>query len=728
LDVFNPYGEMIFTSPRPKRLNQNIFPQVLRIMVHNNHPYKLDDQAQNTLRVIREKYLNKPELVLDEVKQLEVSDKYTLRKPVIDDCEIHFIDDLDECVKYVVQTTSSKIRFITNNSLIDFFMKMRERQYSAGITFAAGQIIALRFKIKKVVCTIENADNTAPEDTMIEIDGKELYLEYHKADDAFYSQIMKDSLLSDYPPSVLDVEEKYPMGPTTGYFESFHPDKTYNGIDTVKAYSKCLEQINRVPVFGYFDEYQPYDNHEIEDLNMYCIEAQKSDTATTLLFPSKYFRCTGIRLQKARQQNIPFIIHHFRRPSKLEFVNYKAAVSNLFNNEKLPMGHRKYIANKTTGLTEKKFNSAHVCKAFDNYAEAQYYQIKFGGKIHSLEHFERVKVEVDKNDPMNFGIEEDTMMVMNGQGKKVHFLIIEKKERLVEGFRCIKEMVYDHMAIRMYDLYQEVVSKGIKPIGIKTDAILVSQSRVILEDKDIKFTPNERGGIKFESGKFCTNRKVEQEDNKPFDMKVREVNVIKINDEYNTNEINSVFDQHGRIGIWGAFPGVGKTTSVLNYKGHRLLVVTPFNTLAQDTRLKGHEAITLNMLLGFFGEGKEYVRHTAYNVEEYDCICFDEIMMNPPHVLKMIDVFMRTNSEIKFFATGDTDQLQPFNSRATNISDPQGYLTNCVNTLFPNQIILKINKRLQSDEDREKLSELKKDIFGKHLNSLGLRSSIKCLM
>ncbi|MBS1736426.1 MAG: hypothetical protein JSS98_07425 [Bacteroidetes bacterium] len=593
---------------------------------------------------------------------------------------------------------------------------MREKSYTAGITFAAGQIVALRFKVNKVMCTIENADNTAPEENMIEINDKDMYNEYHKADDEFYSKIIKESLLSDYPPSVIDVEEQYPMGPTTGFFDKFEQDKTYNAIDTVKAYSKCLEQINQVPVFGYFDEYQPYDDHEIEDLNMYCVEVQQSDLATTLLFPTKYFRCTGLRLKKAREAKIKFVIHAFRRPSRLEQVNFKGAVEKLFNNEKLSMEHKKFIANKTTGLTEKKYNSAHVCKAFDNFAEAQYYQFKFGGRIHSMEYFERVVVN-NEDDPFNFGIENplNTTTVVMKAGQKVHFLIVEKKEKLVEGFRCVKEMIYDHMAIRMFELFNEIVSKGLKPVGIKTDAILLTESRAKL-DKLFKFNPGERGGIKFESGKFCTNHKVAQVVNTPFAIKKRDVNVIKIKDEYDTNEINKVFDQHGRVGIWGDFPGVGKTTSVLNYIGKKILFVTPFNTLAQETRSKGHDAITLNMLLGFFGEGKEYSRYKAFNVEEYDCICFDEIMMNPPHILKMIDVFMREKSDKKYFATGDTDQLQPFNSHATNISNPQQYLNHCVNSMFPNQLTLKINKRLKSDDDRKKLAQLKADVFNRKKN------------
>ena len=52
---------------------------------------------------------------------------------------------------------------------------------------------------------------------------------------------------------------------------------------------------------------------------------------------------------------------------------------------------------------------------------------------------------------------------------------------LVEGYRYIKELIYDIMSLKMYDLYNEVVSKGIVPKGIKTDAILVSKSKSEIE-------------------------------------------------------------------------------------------------------------------------------------------------------------------------------------------------------------------------------------------------------
>ena len=41
IDVLNIYGEMLYTfRPENGKLNNNIFSQVLRIRVHNNHTYE----------------------------------------------------------------------------------------------------------------------------------------------------------------------------------------------------------------------------------------------------------------------------------------------------------------------------------------------------------------------------------------------------------------------------------------------------------------------------------------------------------------------------------------------------------------------------------------------------------------------------------------------------------------------------------------------------------------
>lgn len=104
----------------------------------------------------------------------------------------------------------------------------------------------------------------------------------------------------------------------------------------------------------------------------------------TILFPTCFSRSYSFKLKRARSEGIQLKIHAFRRPLNLEQVN-EEPINHLYKNEKLDVMYKKHIVNKTTGLAEKKFNTAHVCKVFDNLSEAQFYQVKYGGRIHTLQ-------------------------------------------------------------------------------------------------------------------------------------------------------------------------------------------------------------------------------------------------------------------------------------------------------------------------------------------------------
>jgi len=52
LDVVNIYGQLLETF-RPEKLNDHIFPQVLRVLVHNNHTYELNRNVKNKLDKLR---------------------------------------------------------------------------------------------------------------------------------------------------------------------------------------------------------------------------------------------------------------------------------------------------------------------------------------------------------------------------------------------------------------------------------------------------------------------------------------------------------------------------------------------------------------------------------------------------------------------------------------------------------------------------------------------------
>ena len=177
--------------------------------------------------------------------------------------------------------------------------------------------------------------------------------------------------------------------------------------------------------------------------------------------------------------------------------------------------------------------------------------------------------------------------------------------------------------------------------------------------------------------------------------KVQTVNII---DEYDDNEFKQLFDNNNRTMILGALPGVGKSSAVKRFANHNTLFISPYNKLAQEMRKDGFVGITLNKLLGFFGDGVDLVNTKIYDVTPFDCICFDEIALYTPALLKRIDQFVNNHSYIKFMFTGDTDLLQPFESSLNNVKDMKQYTKQCHCLMFPTVTTLSVNKRVKTEK------------------------------
>ena len=156
------------------------------------------------------------------------------------------------------------------------------------------------------------------------------------------------------------------------------------------------------------------------------------------------------------------------------------------------------------------------------------------------------------------------------------------------------------------------LAAGIIPKGFKTDAILVTESKEELE-KHFSFTPGVIGGLKFETEKECINKPLVQKINEKFDIPQTVVNTFEINNEWKYDEFQELFDDDyndtkNNWFIGSGLPGSGKSYAVSSYKNHNILFVTPFNNLAQETVVNGHDAVTCHTLLGFYEEVQDYVK------------------------------------------------------------------------------------------------------------------------
>ena len=95
---------------------------------------------------------------------------------------------------------------------------------------------------------------------------------------------------------------------------------------------------------------------------------------------------------------------------------------------------------------------------------------------------------------------------------------------------------------------------------------------------------------------------------------------------------------------------------------------------------------------------------TKFDHSNYDVIIFDEIYFASIQKSHNIKQFCIDNPDKIIIATGDTSQLEPITDY-TNTKIYDEYADECINIIFPYEIYLMENKRLTSQEDKDKLKQ-----------------------
>ena len=146
-------------------------------------------------------------------------------------------------------------------------------------------------------------------------------------------------------------------------------------------------------------------------------------------------------------------------------------------------------------------------------------------------------------------------------------------------------------------------------------------------------------------------------------------------------------------------------------KDYKVIFVTPTNKLLQA--FEG-EALTLNK---FFGISFADVKLEPFDFTGYDVIVFDEIYFSNLNTYWRIKQFVEQNKHNKIIiATGDAKQLRPV-QELTNTQNHEAYTNNIINNIFEYNINLKECKRLHTQDDKDKLKNIKTDIFENRLST-----------
>ncbi len=348
-----------------------------------------------------------------------------------------------------------------------------------------------------------------------------------------------------------------------------------------------------------------------------------------------------------------------------------------------------------------------------NQAEARFYAKMYGGIVHKLSGEELIV------DPGN-----DEDVIEKYSEHTLYILEIKKECVLDEGFTPIKDFIYNLQRLHLLDVYRRLKDNGFEPLGANTDSIMVDGDSTKLTD--IFQFSKEFGGYKLEHDKKLRNKPILMDINKIIDFKIPTINTYYVESEkdfdlsnpesiikYN-NEVITITNQYNRLFIGSGLPGSGKSVAAsLGCSENDILYCTSYNMLADILMMDGKDAITNNKLLSLrMNEDASGAQNKVhFDVSPYKRIVFDEVLLCDPDMLSRLYRFMLKFPDKQIIATGDIDQLDCINFKFNNVPDQSKYMKKCIEFLFPNRVILKVIKRLESAEDRKIVEALKEDLL-----------------
>ena len=693
--IFDFMNRLIYKHD-PEKRNHHI--ETLYAMVKNNHIYVLN----HDLKSIQQGQANKNSL------DVKASTDYYLNEKD-EPPEFRMIKNINEILKIKGEENEEINIVLENNNLTEIFFQLVKSGYEPRISFQS-IITEIRLKLGKTKYII-NTQNLIKSscDGCIAVDDEITYNRMNKAmfnfNKSLFNPIHK-SFYNDIDVAILN--EARTIVPS-GLFccAKAFPTDVFEA-DVSKAFTLAFMSMNEIPVFNQFDIWQVYtDNIDIttlHDLTLYYVEVKEELFNRKLLFNKKYCLIYGLFLKKVICGKIRIL--YYKQPSRTYKCNYKEIIDELWkheisSNSDLDKTIKKLIANINFGLLEKGGSTSQKRMVFKHLKEAVNYQVEYGGKIHKLTDVEVEHIETKRDGGLKINEYEN-------KGESYYVLNLKDKAQLQNGFRYIKELLLQYHNFKMYQDYYKLRSNGVKVYSVKTDAFVIQRCDEE-RTKEILNFHNGIGGWRISKYEDIKIPSVEYEiaKNEIIEIPTYEHKVIEFKNECDTDNIIEVIKKNNPMMIRGVYPGTGKSfiCQKMVDKGYKVIFVCPTNRLLQE--FEG-DALTLNKFFGIsFGD----VKLEPFDYSGYDVIVFDEIYFSSLSTYWRIKQFVEDNKQNKIvIATGDTKQLKPIQP-LTNIQEYEVYADHIINNIFTNSIILKECKRLKTQEDKDKLSNVKTDIF-----------------
>ena len=644
---------------------------------------------------------------------------------------------IDELLKLTDQDEYYLIH--KDNNLMEVLYQFKKVGYEPYIRYRAGKISDLKIKftyksadtkriirrkaqpyniptktlekdmtVNYIISTQDLSKDTLERD--IDADTEEKYNRIAEAMFIFNKKLFSSSHMSQYDDVDIEILDECRTVVPLGYLEKNIDVNELVEIDRSKAFTWAFNQISKIPIFNAFDSWKAWDGtldiNRLSSLTLYKVEVLKGN----MFFNKKFNIIYGKFLRKMDLTNIKII--YYKIPSYIHKVNYKSIVNELWDtqlgdDEDDDKQIKKKIANINFGMLEKSNNTSQRSDIFNSLKEACYYQRKHGGRIYALE--EDIHEREDEEERRHKG---DTYFVLN----------TTVRQKLVNGFRYIKELLLQYHNYAMYEAYTKLEAKGVKVYSVKSDAFTIHQDDLSkVRPNPNHFIKSYREGIlNFESAignwRVSTSRinypteKYKFKYNKLIPIPIQENEPLDVVDEWDTEAVCKQIIPNSPCMIRAKFAGSGKSYigQYLNKMGYNVLFVVPHNRLSQE--IEG-EATTLNMFFSIpvnKGDDLPCFDHSDFNV-----IFFDEIFMSNIYIYNKIREFVKNNPDKIIIGAGDTKQLPPIND-LTNTQQHDQYADQCIDKIFKYSMYLKICKRV-GEEDRIKLDEMYNDFWERNM-------------
>lgn len=676
LSCFNMINQVVFRYT-PEIQSKNYKNSVF-LLIHNEHATLLNKNLDKLKR-------KDPKVKI--IKEKVGSSNYYIPTKKTDIDEINMLnychEDLFNFVLDKLLCEEEKIYKIVSRDLDELLPLFIEKNIYPQVNFDEHQINYINYK-NIFISNSKDKNSTYEEDLFNNVNE---YKNYKQLNSDFCSWLINTNNLSKYNPDVIEFEKNYPIKPIISLFKDTPSENKSKIIDCNLSYASNLFNIKYFPQINFFDTYQEYDNHKIENETLYILDLDPNNKPiyNILAFgvASGRVRTYGTLLNNMKCQ-LNYNIVFYKRPSNLIKSNSQYHIKKVLNNsitqdKDKNMSIAKKIINCGIGKLGKKKNTISNTTIFRSAEEANNMYNLYGGKVLLDNKFYLWNNEITT--PLN------------------------------TGFLPIHELVYCHQNLKMLNLYIDLERANIPVYGMRTDCFYIGNNRNIRSKYLQKFNiPIENKNkilntFKIEKDKLYPTKMFDY--NYQYDLvnpPTNIINNIQIDDEYN------ITDLPNRTIVKAEIAGSGKSHTLKNiFPEKSRLFITPFNKLSEINNLENIKSITLCKLLGLDKNGQKSFNKSLFDTKDYDIIVFDEVYLYSLSNLEKIHYYMNNHNKL-YFATGDFDQLEPLNM-GNNIKNKDIYIDNAINILFPNVVNLKICKRLNNEKDRQKIYDMKYDLL-----------------